>query len=377
MSIQTSRMVIPSNLHIQNKFGKYWNNISGIIMGHHELRARSGDFSSPWTASSCEFSTMPILKHISDRLFDIFDQRALELNDMAKKQNKHIVIQWSGGIDSTAVVVAFIKNLPIADLTNISIALSTDSVLENPDFYYKFIKNSIKCIPYASVVVNDEFLNNNILLHGDPADCIFGPSVSMFASLIDSGMHRAPFKDNIGLIASTIESNPRINEMGVQGFGAWYTNKVTENLLQVAPDDVTTISDWWWWHYFNLKWEFSIARPLFRNRPSPHNQSTISATNLEDLYANCFYGSDKFQLWSYSNLNNHISGDVSTHKLLTKQYIYQLHQDDTYLSLKKKIESVTTAVAMTSNGMIGYFDREWRHCGFDKNIVDLLESYTG
>jgi hypothetical protein len=383
MTIQTNRMV-PINgrmtqTAIQNRYGHYWNNIYKIVMGLHEVRARVGTFNTPWNAPSSEFTIMPPLTVINDNLYDLMDARALEISEIAKSTKKRIIVQWSGGIDSTAVLVAFIKNLSTQDLSNVTVALTTNSILENLSFYERFILDKMHYVSYANIVVSEEFLSKNILIHGDPGDSIFGPSISMYADLIADGRHLAPFKDNIHTIASQLERSPSVEKFNAHGFGDWYANKISDNLLEVAPEGVDTIADWWWWHYFNFKWEFSIARPLFRQKP---DKEPISTTAYKFMADNTFFASDKFQQWSYSNLKNHIGKDASTHKREIKQYIFQFDKNEQYLLHKRKVESVTLPLDIRIKNINGYYDENWvlhrvNEGTVGREILERLESYKG
>lgn len=357
-----------------------------IIFALTDLRSRIGTFKDPWSSEKNALFTPPPFVFVNDKLKDLLDQRAIELSNIAKLQNKRILIMWSGGIDSTVVVSSFLKNLPTADLENISILLTVNSIYENPDFYKNHIAGKLHCMPYLDYVANEESFKKYMVLHGDPADCLFGPSTAMFADLMPTGDHLRPFKDNVSLIAKTIDrkSLRTIKRLGIEGFGRWYANKITNNLLEVAPEGVETISDWWWWHYYNFKWEFSVWRYLLRRKTNGFETQALSNETISDIVSQTFFNTDKFQQWSYSNLRNHIGKDVSSHKLEAKKYIYELDHNDMYLKYKTKTESVPaydqgTVVQIRrpflwDRNWVGYY-QEYPHLR-DK-CIDLLESYNG
>jgi hypothetical protein len=335
---------IPLTGGMNNINGRYWLSMPSIIFALTEIRARSGTFANPWQSGKSEVCAPPPFTTIPDRLSDLLDQRAVELYAIAKSQNKRVLIMWSGGIDSTVVVSSFIKNLSVADLDNVSILLTMNSITENPDFYQSHISGRIHCMPYLDYVVNKENLNKYMLLHGDPADCLFGPSTAMFADLIPTGDHLKPFKDNVNLIAKSIDrkSLKVIKQHRVEGFGNWYANKITNNLLEVAPPGVDTISDWWWWHYYNFKWEFSIWRYVFRRKCGGYEKEPLSESDIKQIVDHTYFNTPKFQQWSYTNLKNHIQTDLKSHKLQARQYIYELDHNQLYFNRKTKFESVPT-----------------------------------
>jgi hypothetical protein len=364
---------------VHNLKGRYWNHTKDIIFAIAEVRARQGTFTTPWGATTSDLYAPPALIYINDKFDDVVNNRAIELNQKAKDQKKKILIQWSGGIDSTLVLSAFIKNLSPQDLENVYVVMTIDSILENYDFYITQIKDKFRCINWLDIIVTDEFLKHHMLLHGDPADCLLGPSITMYEKLMIDGRHLLPFKDNIDLIAKSIDAKKigAIKQLAIPGFSRWYTEKITNNLLEVAPEHIRTIADWWWWHYFNFKWQFSLTRPIVRRKVNGAENNSMSAEVLQDYLDTAFFNTAKFQQWSYSNLNTLVGNDISTHKRQAKQYIFELDQNHMYFEYKTKIESMP--VYDNTREMRGtlikplVWDQNWR--GYYEDYPGLLTTY--
>lgn len=335
-------IMVKPNVRVKNPRGRFWVAQRFIVMAVTDLRARAGTFETPWNAPINPAFKLPPLIHIPDRLSDIVDQRAIELNQIAKVQNKRILIMWSGGIDSTMVVSSFIKNLSTADLANVAVVLTLNSIMENYDFYRTQIAGRINCVPWLDIDLTDEFLEKNIVLHGDPGDCVFGPSVSMYSALMADGRHLEPYTKHLDFIAKTIEERNKevVLRFNVPGIGKWYSNRITRNLEQVAPEGVTNVADWWWWHYINFKWSYSVMRPVFRRKTNGSELIPLKTENTQSYYQNSFFNTARFQQWSYSNLPYHVGNDRRNHKRQAKDYIYDLDHNDVYRSYKTKIESV-------------------------------------
>lgn len=386
--IENQASIMVRNIFINNKFGRFWNAMRYCVPAVTDLNARHGKFTTPWDTKPDAMFAPPPFKFINDKLSDILDERALELNNIAKLENKKIFIMWSGGIDSTAVLTAFIKNISVQDLENYTVVLSASSIEENPVFYEKFIKGKIKCIPYLEYQVCNSELETSISLNGDPADCIFGPSLFAFKHLVPTGGHLMPYKDNIKVIISALEKNSEqyIKLFKVPNFGAWYVNKITKNLMEVSPPDVETISDWWWWHYYNFKWQFSVWRPFYRRKTKGLEYEPLTQSNLQSFVTNTFYNTDRFQLWSYSNRRNHIiNNDIRTHKHEVKQYILDLDQNYSYHTNKSKVQSIpiydhgvyfeVRKPFFWTKDWVGYYDNECPELVAE--CVSRLESYKG
>jgi hypothetical protein len=359
----------PINIdNIENRYGKYWANISYFILGLHDVRARMGTFTNPWNATSNPIFAAPKLVHVSDSLSDLMNKRACELLAISSKENRPIAILWSGGIDSTGVVSSFIKNCTNPE--QIHIYCSQKSILENPMFYKNHIVGKFKCHHIRTMDVNEQFIDANILIHGDPGDCLFGPSMPMYSHLIPSGAHQQSWKDHRNDLIQGIEytkANP--------GFAEWYVNKVSDNIEEVNLYNIHTVTDWWWWHYFNLKWEFSMMRPFFETRRNL--RSTISKKHIQSYADTSFFNTAEFQSWSYSNLHR-LCIDQKQHKADLKQYIYELDKNEFYKSNKAK--------TMSLSGIVGnrplLMDKDfYSYMPQDTEMVEtmrsLLEDYKG
>ena len=115
-------------------------------------------------------------------------ERASNILEMAEKERRKVWVLWSGGIDTTAMVVAFCalaeKKRSLRDL--ITICHSVRSQAEYPQFYKDTVLNFDTMI--ISHHVRDILSNNTedgpILVTGDPADVIFGSHV-MSQCLLD------------------------------------------------------------------------------------------------------------------------------------------------------------------------------------------------
>ena len=384
--IRTSRLVACQGKDRFNNFGNiyanYWNSIPSLVFGTTEVRARTGSFATPWGAPSGKEFAPPDLIHINDHFNDICDQRALEIFRISKDENKKIALMWSGGIDSTTVLTSFLKNIQSNDLENITIFLSTASIIENPIFYQKFIAGKIKCESIYNLVVDDNFLNHYIIIHGDPGDCIFGPSVGVFENLLDDNRHRLPWKNNIPIIKQGLFSSVSVpvDSDYLTGFTNWYVDKISNNLIEVNPDGIESIADWWWWHYFNFKWEFSISRPFFNYQHSVIRKS-LSIENIQSYAKNTFFNTTQFQLWSYSNLKTHIGNSKKDHKMAAKKYIFELDQNLEYFNNKIKVSSVPKKnITVTLGKQAEFYDQLWKpYIGNEakETVKELLENYTG
>jgi len=357
---------------VNNANGRYWADIGDYITGLHDVRARLGTFTNPWSATSNKLFATPTVRSIEDSLSNLLDRRACELLTDQRK----IAVMWSGGIDSTCVLVSLIKNAN--DLSQLVVYCNNNSIEENPEFYKNFLVGKIECRETASLDMTDDFIDSHILLHGDPGDCLYGPSMLMYKHLIPNNQHLLPWKNNRDLIAYGINefrNRPSMHSKSEAGFANWYIDKISRNIEEVGTYEINTIADWWWWHYFNLKWEFSILRPLYGSR---HNRrAAIKQESLASFVDTTFYNTEYFQNWSYTNLPK-LCLDPSKHKLEARQYIFELDHNELYFQTKRKTESVAHDVFQYPT----YIDKNTKPYyltdpGVREAVLELLEQYTG
>ena len=239
-------------------------------------------------------------------------QRALELSN----EGKEIYIMWSGGIDSTAIVTAFLKSGVNTD--RITVVLNQDSIKEYPEFYIKHIRNRFK------VMVTEEFMINissslpfgGIVLSGEHADQLVGaPTVNSVIRTLGSDFLKEKFTFDAfsKMFASTV---PNANEI-------WFS--VYQQTLTKSPRSIETVYDFAWWHHFNFRWQ-AIGLKLYTRI----NKATDFRT---------FYSGDDFQRWSTNhqpNLNN-----LDTLKQEPKQFILDYTKDQLYFDTKIKHPSTT------------------------------------
>ena len=375
---------IPSldfRIEFKNPYANCWRALSLMLVGIADLRSRIGTFTTPWGAPSNSLYAAPKFKFINDRLDDLLNIRALEVFKKAKDQKKKIAVFWSGGIDSTLVLTAFLKNISLADQKNIIVVCNTNSILENFNFYSKYISNKLECLHYNQLEVNSDFLDKHILLHGDPGDCLFGPSSPMYRYFINRGEHLQPWRNHLDRMAELLEP-VKAHGIHAPGFGRWYVDKITRNLEESGQADyVSTIADWWWWTYYNFKWEFSCQRPFFFLRKNL--QSSFKQDSLKFYAENVFYNDEKLQQWSYSNLKKHASADWAQHKQEAKKYIHDFDKNLTYYQYKSKTDARPSNYELRSNTQTPfYYDQNWVGYNYEQNNLEtistiLLEKYKG
>lgn len=261
---------------------------------------------------------------------DITDQRCISL------RNTHFdcpwIVLWSGGIDSTVVVAAIIKNLSRADLNNITIACTSACIWENPHFYFNHIKPNFKVVNSMETTLQEFEKQNVYIFDGEPADQLFGGlgvSLTTLYQNLDL-LHKDIIKHSevaIDFIANRTDRN----------FAEWYYHVLVSS-AQSAGLDVNTLHELLWWSTFNNGWTTVKFRFILYTYSKWKNVK--SAKPYIDKFVHWF-DSDDYQQWAMNgrNVSEKIGTNMSDYKLAAKKYIYDVDHNKYYFKFKTKMAS--------------------------------------
>jgi len=290
--------------------------------------SRAGRNTLPFSFD-CDFvdHKIPTVDNNFSKTFEeITDQRCQEL--LTKYNDRPWIISWSGGIDSTVILVSLLKHAPKSTLDTITVCCNNLSVIENPVFFYNHVLPNFKII--NSTDSNFENLSHShYVIDGNPADLLQGSGLGLQAQI--SGLNlRSPWQNQTGaLIDFLTDSIGRVS-------AEWFYTRVSSNINSLdGPDQlVDTLSDWFWWVNFNWKWV-------------PDNWFTLSYQNLPNVKS-CFvsfknwYDTADYQQWAikrgrYSLI--HDGASPGDYKKPSKQYIYDYDRNQYYYRFKTKTHS--------------------------------------
>jgi hypothetical protein len=315
--------------------------------------SRNGEWSLPWDQDLIPGFEMPEYNPNFDMSFsEVTDKRAQEIRTRIHAGEKFAVM-YSGGIDSTVVLSGLIKNLTQEETQSITVCASIDSVIENPNFWNKFVLNKFKVIDSKTVKYDDLIEMNLTPITADEGDCIFGtlmgltlynnfdyyiselsPKTKERLSLMkdkisSSDVHYSVYKDLIVKHLS-VKDNP--------DFGRLLYEKYHWN-IQTSSVPVNSLHDFFWWLIFNVKYlNCSVRGAMY------FNDRVDYKTAIYRIF-NWFNGAD-YQRWSMVNNNNgqKIKKSVATYKSAARDYIYDLDHNEHYKNFKLKLESLFNIV---------------------------------
>jgi hypothetical protein len=271
---------------------------------------------------------LPKFKVFTKTYEEICNERAKSLLQKADSMRVRLCVMYSGGVDSTLVVVSLLKNATEIQKKNITIFLSEESILENPNFYKNHIEGKLRI--ESSIKFPYIFGTNILLVTGEHNDQLFGSDI--IAKLIvqfGESVVNKPYSRE--LLISFF--NTRLNDISISTF---YVD-LFEKLVANAPIKIQTNFEFLWWINFALKWQTVFIRMAVFT--SKNNISSVNKQYMESNYET-FYGTEDFQLWSMNNLDKRIKNTWVSYKWLCKDIIFDYTKDQDYRDNKIKIGSL-------------------------------------
>jgi hypothetical protein len=252
-------------------------------------------------------------------LSSLCDERARKILQEAIDTQREIEVLWSGGIDSTAALVATIKAATALGATQqLEVLLTNESIDEYPTFYNRFVKPLRHRFVSAPVT---SYLNpSRLIITGEFGDQIFGSAKA--EKYVQDGRAFETYNSTFG---------PILTEALGSRVKADIVLEYVEPLLHACPIALRTIFDAFWWINFSLKWQI-VGLRLAVFRVSDVRQTFEALRH--------FFSDPSFQTWSFQNHNVKIQGSWETYKMPLKEYIFAFTGDDEYRRTKVKMASL-------------------------------------
>ena len=238
------------------------------------------------------------------------DLTTIDLETACEQEVQQIVTEnpgpynifWSGGIDSTLVLVSFMKQVPLSSLR---VYCNSSSIAENTWLYEKYLKPNLKI--FDSLTLTPE---SGVIITGDCGDTIWAclDEDFIFGSKISQYIYR-PWQE-------------------------WFRYcDSDENLLAFAEDimaragrPIDNLLEARWWFYMLYKSQSRAVSKAFLN-------PKVKIVN--------FYESTRLESWIWHNLDKIIKGsDWQSYKWPAKEIIYKFDRNNDYLNTKTKERSI-------------------------------------
>jgi hypothetical protein len=314
-------------LNDSNPSVNLWGSFYGGVISHNvPLIDRSNLLVMPYNFKIYEPFRMPNdLSNFNLTYEHCCEKRAEELLELSKKTSKSLLIFYSGGIDSTLVLISFLKIATKDDIRDrIIVAMTPESIQENPNFYYEHVLPNFRL--KSSEQFGDLFLEKYIIVGGEHNDQLFGSDI---IGRIDAklGFQRVLEPYEKGLMRDWFSLNRMTEKQASWWFDlmVWHANN--------SPCEIKTTFDLFWWMNFNFKWQSVFFRMLLR--VSADLRKNINQEYVDNCFKHFFSGED-FQKWSMLNPHLKIRDSWQSYKYHAKDLIYKFTKDSTYSNQKLK-----------------------------------------
>jgi len=115
---------------------------------------------------------VPPLRPFSKTYEEICVARASEILARADALDVNVYVSWSGGIDSTLVLVSLLMQATPAQKKRIIVILTEESIAENPRFWNEHVHGNLRVD--SAILFSYRLGTNDIMLDGEHNDQIFG-----------------------------------------------------------------------------------------------------------------------------------------------------------------------------------------------------------
>lgn len=295
---------------------------------------------------------MPKLRKETRSFEELSNQRAADLMAQAEALDCDIYVMWSGGIDSTLVLISFLKTCTPEQLKRIVVLLSEDSIAEAPDFYRTSIcgqlrMESAQLFPYL-------LASRHLFVSGEHADQLFGSDLvgKLMNASGNAIIHQRYSRDVMRTLFNPLGELTSQTETCLDLF---------EFLAGKAPIPIETNFHFLWWLNFNLKWQSVFLRTL--SYVAKRNSGAISEDYVASRYQP-FFVTEDFQQWSLNNPDKRIEDSWNTYKWVAKDIIFAFTGDEGYRRYKVKRGSLFFIILRKN---------AWNFIGDDFSLMQTIE----
>lgn len=247
-----------------------------------------------------------------------YEEMAIERAEALKQLEGKIYIMYSGGVDSTTAVTAFILSWSDEELQRVHILASTQSIGEFPEMW-NLISEKFQGRITTSFVHVENACKDGYVITGEHGDQIFGSDVIKKVSKAygDEAIHQS-WEEKMPAIYDSL-------------FGESVSKKFIEVYRQTtvaSPFPIRSCFDWAWWYNFTNKWQHVKYRLL------SYKEWEDPKTNFPKIHH--FFDTPDWQRWSLDNHDKKIENTLESYKITAKKFIVKHTGYFDYLAKPKK-----------------------------------------
>ena len=328
-----------------------WFRLKESLRWPWHTNSRVTKLDTPWSLHPSLFP-IPAITEYELRFDIVIESIAEEFEKIVVSTNKEVFFYWSGGIDSTSILVSILKTWSTQNLSRLTVLCDVRSRHENAYFYNRYIENKFKEMSPVDFQVNQDNYNKIIIVGGEAGNqCIAGPSVQRLSYRGQFDLLNEPWRNRKDLKEILIGAND-------------FNIELVKESIDHAPIDIISGYDFLWWTGFNFKFDDVLIRKMFgwAKYLTPPQTKELWETGVYR-----FYQQPQMQIWSMNTLDIRKEKLTTTVKYHPKKYIYDFDQNDFYWSSKTEQGSDSPIMQKDypANGVpVFAMDKDWNRYSF-------------
>ena len=275
---------------------------------------------------------------------DITDARAIEL--LKKSQNySSVLLFYSGGIDSTMILCAMLKNWSAIDLARVTIVMNQHCIDENRTMFDNYIDGKFTITSTDAYFTECKVDNDTLYITGALGDSLMAEENNTMAyDQLYPNTYNRSWKDNIDnlIMYFSIRSDPTT---------ARYVVDTVMHSLSKSKFEVRTVYEFFWWISFNWGWDAEIFYSVWywRLAPDTNTKPFLEENNF------VWFNTIDHQDWAINTVGTILMmGDsIKMAKYSMKKYIYDFNHDRDYFLNKIKEGSVSKNKSLMTTALCG------------------------
>ena len=323
----------------------HWFKMYDVNLWPSHLTSRVHKLKTPWDLAPTVCPIPDVIPNFELRFDIVMDGITAKFCDYIKSSGKTPYLSWSGGIDSTSILVSLLKIGDADFLKKLVVVCNEKSIAENAFFYYHFIDNKITTLSIddESFKITAENYDKIVILDGEAGNQIMGsPHINHLVKSGREDILKQPWRS----------LNYKDMIQGVTEFQM----EVIQESIDCSPIPIDSVADLLWWIAFNFKMDDVLLRKmaLYMGNLTPDQSSKFWNTGIFRHYAQ-----PEMQRWSMATKD--IRHTKSILKYIPKKYIYDFDQNDLWFASKTEQGSNSHRHLdnLFGNSTIIALDKDW------------------
>lgn len=326
----------------------HWFNMHSVTLWPEHLTSRVHKLNTPWDLAP-SVCPMPKLLHNSELRFDVvMDSITHRFCDYIQRTGKTPYISWSGGIDSTSILVSLLKVGNSDFLKKLVVLYNDRSIKENSFFYHRFLDGKVSTLNFdqSPLHVTADNYDQIVILDGEVGNQVMGsPHIN---SLVRQGR-----RDILDSDWTTIQDYSEI----IYGSTDYHIQMIKDS-AESAPVEILTVFDFLWWLNFNFKVDDVLLRKMLTH---VHDLTPDQSREFWESGIFRHYAQPEMQQWSLVSKNQRHQSIEIMLKYIPKKYIYDFDHNDIWYAHKTEQASMASTYEKCTFGDSGIIalDSDW------------------